>query len=304
MKRKSNFELMRIVSTFMIIIWHLILFGDFYSNSTGMTRVFLDFTKILVVVHVNSFVLLSGYFQCEKEFKFGKFLKLFNLVWFYKVVILSIVLIIGLSNIPTLDILKNLSPINYRDYWFLGAYILLYLISPILNKIINNSDKKTLLKYIIVIFLIVSVLSTFTLQEAFDNGNGYSLSNFILLYFIGAYIRKYPIKLKKTDNTKKLLIISGYLFFSFLNFLLLYSSYQLEGVNSVFKYIADIFRTSTNYDNPIVIISSIFYFLFFKHLNIKNSKVINLIASTVLGIYLIHTNRLLRDFVFRCFGNG
>ena len=305
MKRKSNFELMRIVSMIMIIIWHLILFGNFYESSSGMTRIFLDFLKVLLVVHVNSFILLSGHFQCEKEFKFSKFLKLFNLIWFYKVIILLIVLFIGFTSLSTLDILKNLSPINYNDYWFLGSYLVLYLISPMLNKVINNSSKKSLLKYIIVIFLIVSILSTFTIEEAFFNNYGYSISNFILLYFIGAYIRKYPIKIKKlTNKTKQLLLIGGYLFFSLFNFLLLYFSYQIENINSISNYISSIFKSSFYYDNPFVIICSILFFLFFKNLNIKSSKVINLISSTVLGVYLIHNNKLLRGFVFDCFGNG
>lgn len=64
--RQSNFELMRIISMLMIVLWHM-LRSDFHGNviencSRESLRLIFEFIMFTIVVHVNSYVLLSGYF--------------------------------------------------------------------------------------------------------------------------------------------------------------------------------------------------------------------------------------------------
>ena len=47
-----------------------------------------------------------------------------------------------------------------------------------------------------------------------------------------------------------------------------------------------------------LLVSSIGIFLGFKNIKIKNSKIINIISSATLGIYLIHDNFLVREFLW------
>ena len=61
--RQSNFELMRIISMFMIVMWHVIISGVGLSQANNTLTLFLDIIKSVLVVHVNSFVLVTGYFQ-------------------------------------------------------------------------------------------------------------------------------------------------------------------------------------------------------------------------------------------------
>lgn len=56
----------------------------------------------------------------------------------------------------------------------------------------------------------------------------------------------------------------------------------------------------TAYDNPLLIIQTVLYFLFFSTLNIK-SKFINNVASCTLGIYLIHDNPHVIEYIFKLF---
>lgn len=302
-ERKSNFELMRIISMLMIIMWHLIRQGGILDNSFTTLNVLLKYITTLLVIHVNSFVLLTGYFQCNQKFKFSKFLKLIGLVWFYKITFLIVTQVCHLKDLTTLEILKNLSPINYGDYWFLQIYVLLYLISPILNRIINNINKKQFQKYLLVLFFIISILATLTMQKGFNNSYGYSLSNFILLYFIGAYLRLYPINIKIiSHNLKQILLIFGFCTLGFISLSFHYFSLYIQDFNSVTNYISQILGNMYCYDSPLVILQAILYFLFFKNLNIKSNKIINKISTTTLGIYLIHTNRLIRSYIYKYFG--
>ena len=295
-ERESNFELLRIISMIMIIMWHLLLQANILNYSNGILKLLLTIIEATIVVHVNSYVLTTGYFQYKSDVKKNKIINIIGDVWFYKVIILSIVLIFGLQQLSKLDILLNLSPINHKEYWFMNCYLILYLISPILNKIISNSDKNEMKKIILIIFIIVSILSTVSNQLIFNNEYGYSVSNFILLYFIGAYINKYNINLNTKDIIKYLLLLIG------INVLLNYIGSYLLNKNSLSNYFGTIITSSSFvYDNPIVIIQSILYFLIFKNLKIKN-KYINIISKTTIGVYLIHTNKLLREYVYKYFG--
>lgn len=67
--RNSNFELLRIVSMFMIVIWHFIIHSGIYYNTSGYSHILIQFVCALLMIHVNSFVLLSGYFQSDKPMK-------------------------------------------------------------------------------------------------------------------------------------------------------------------------------------------------------------------------------------------
>ena len=81
--RQSNFELMRIISMIFIVLYHILIHGQIIEHATGAMEVFLVFIESILLVHVNSFILLSGYFQCESKLKAGKVIQLNNMVWFY-----------------------------------------------------------------------------------------------------------------------------------------------------------------------------------------------------------------------------
>ena len=60
-----------------------------------------------------------------------------------------------------------------------------------------------------------------------------------------------------------------------------------------------------NYQNHVLILLlSLFLFLGFKALNVKNSRVINWISSLTFGIYLIHDNWQIRRYLWNNITNG
>jgi surface polysaccharide O-acyltransferase-like enzyme len=53
----------------------------------------------------------------------------------------------------------------------------------------------------------------------------------------------------------------------------------------------------TSINSPLVLISSISLFLIFENFNIYN-KTINFISKTTLGIYIIHDNKIIREYLW------
>ena len=76
-ERQSNYELMRIVSMFLIVIYHILIHGNVFDNTEGGLHFIFAFLICITLVHVNSFILVTGYFNYNKDFKWNKFFSVF-----------------------------------------------------------------------------------------------------------------------------------------------------------------------------------------------------------------------------------
>lgn len=300
--RQSNFELMRIVSMLFIIIWHIILHGGII-NCTGTLKLVIDFVFFFVVVHVNSFVLLTGYFQCEKKFSLKKFFVIFKTAWFYKAVIALILCFFGLYSFSKVDLLKELLPLDFWNYWYVICYLVLYLISPWLNKLILVMPQKEYKKLLFIMFLLFSIIPYISNQVVLKN-NGFTVVQFVFMYFIGGYLKKYPLNenyhLKNWSvHKKQFFYIIMFFSFFFFNFLI----FQFAGVllsfpNSLLQEIGTYFLNAKSiYSNPFIVMQSVFYFLFFSTLNFRNRK-INFISKVVLDVYFVHDNLYVKPIFY------
>lgn len=304
--RKSNFELMRIISMILIIVWHIIIHGHIIEHTIGTINFILNMILSICIVHVNSFVLLSGYFGYDKKSSINKVIKLLNMTLFYSALIVIICTKLNLINLDSnVEFLKQFSYIPFSQYWFIKTYMLLYLLSPFINKLINNLNKNQYRTLLLVSFLIFSIIPVFSGEQIFNVNQGYSLYNFIFLYILGAYLRIYPLDKSKVfeklnKNKLRLILIVSFILLALFNVSLLYLGKYLEKIDSnILKEIAGyIKRGFVSYSSPIVIIQTVCYFLYFSKLNI-NSKVINYVSSCMFGIYLIHDNYIIRSFIYR-----
>lgn len=302
--RKSNFELLRIIAMIFIIIYHVIVHGRVIENSTNETfKTIIEIILFTIIIHVNLYVLLTGYFQIEKKFNSKKVWEITNASLFYKITIMMLLIMIGLIKVDKVTILKELSPINIDDYWFIKNYLFLYCISPFINKLVKNITKKEYETMLFTLTIMFSILPYLTGTKAFNN-NGFTLYNFIYLYLIGGYIKLYNIKnnyiFKKINDEKyKLILITLFILCIIMNFSIYTTTNQLRNHGEISKEIfGNIHVMSKLYSNPIIILQSTLFFLYFETLNFKN-KATNYVAKLVFGIYLIHDNIFLTKYIYK-----
>lgn len=305
--RNSNLELLRIVSMFLIICFHVIIHGRVLINSQNNTLSVIVYTiELITLVHVNSFALVTGYFQSESKFRMSKVWSLLNSSLFYKATIMFFLVFLGYITVSKVDILRNLSLFPVDSHWFIRVFIPLYIFSPFINKLIKNLSQKDYLKLLGALFIVMSVIP-FVLGDASFPNSGLSLYQLVYCYLIGGYLKKYPIEksyiFKRCSKQLFQIILVGIFIFCVLLNLCLYTTvYSLKDVNNLFGEIFRILNGSIIfYSSPIVMIQSVAYFLFFSTLNIK-SKVINFISSLTFGIYLIHENYLLFPILYPSLG--
>ena len=313
-QRLSNFELMRITSMFMIVVWHFIIHSNLLLRTSGALNLFLNFIYIAFAVHVNSFVLVCGYFQYDKPIKLNKFFSLFTTTWFYKAVYALIFSLSGIVVMSKLDLFFFLQPINYSYsygtfYWFINVYLVFYLLIPFFNIMIKNMTQKKHRYLIIILFILLSIIPWITRNQVLNN-DGATLLNFILLYVVGSYLGKYKIKdnyhFKIYSDNKRQLII---LFLLILSILISFSlrplsTYFSSFDNAFFKFVSEVMAASlTAFSSPFIIIQSILYFLFFETLKIK-SRFINKVSGLMFGVYLVHENAFVYNYIYQFLPTG
>lgn len=272
-----------------------------------MLRKIFILIKCIIVVHVNSFILVMGYYQYKTKFKLSKVFKINNTAWFYSTILAIFLTILGVVEINKIQFYICLSPIIIEGYWFIKVYLYLYCLSPFLNLLIENLSLRMHRLILLVCLLLFSIIPTITNQQTFYNGYGKSLSMFIYLYLIGAYFGKYPIdkhKFMKKLSTKyqRIFLLCIYIVTFTISFLIYNLGVSLLDKNTIIKYIGKTLKASAfASDSPFVLLGSICYFLSFYYMKIQ-SKTINFISSTVIGIYLIHEFRYIRKPLYTMLG--
>ncbi|MFC5465624.1 acyltransferase [Lederbergia graminis] len=302
--RKSNFELLRIISMLMIVVLHtgthgLSKYVDVETLGT-YNEFFYYFIRSLAIIAVNVYVFISGYFLVKSKFKWRRLLLLFLETSFISSIIYLGTVWFEFETFTFENFIKSLFSIYFRQYWFVTVYFVLYLISPFLNLLIENLSKRDHRNLLIILFVISAVWQFFFSNNFLAIMSGYSIVYFIFLYILAAYIRFYDFIFK--DFKKNIYLIS-FVLLALLNsflFLQLGKSNVMDFINEI--HFLQIQKTDLfDYNSPIVLAMSYCLFLYFKHLNIT-SRIINFSATYVFGVYLIHEQPSMRQVLWEKLG--
>lgn len=291
LKRDSNLELLRIICMYFIVIHHLLTHAFNWILGYNFETVISSYALIATTINsfffisVNCFILISGYFSIK--LKFDKIFHIYLICVFYSSICYFFHLFNDHQIIGRTFIYQSILVIsNTKDWWFIQSYFFLCLFSPLLNRAILNVNKMEHLTMLLLL-TIVNVYFGFLWQNPINN-NGYNLMNFIYLYLIGSYLKNYIPSINLRKN--RFLYLGSYailifLFFSSLliNLFLLKSDFLI--------------KRSWLYNNPLILLGSIFFFLFFLSFELRN-KIINGIATSVFAIYLLHENQYIAPIIY------
>lgn len=276
-QRLSNFELLRIVSMIYVMVVH----ASFLALTPPSKEIMLAspnsaflrcLSESFSIVCVNCFVLISGWFGIN--LKLQRLMELFFQIAFFA---LLIPLILYAFDMPVSDNLEHYfkSVFFCDEFWFVRAYIILLLFSPLLNAFVAHSDKSQL-KCFLISFFIVQTLVGHRLEWF---ANGYSPMSFMGLYLLARYIRLYPSKMVSLRKSADLLIYIG--------LVILQTAFAMLVIYDSFLDLATIYA----YSSPLVIACSVFFFLYFSKLSFS-SRIVNGVAISAFSIYLFHCNPL------------
>lgn len=198
-KRLINFDLLKVFAIYSVIATHFWMYCVDHSPITGEMITIVNFLygqlyTVLFHSGVMLFVLITGYFlsDTERKVNWTKFLS----IWFYTL-LYSIVFYFLFRSSPLsagLDLRKTIHlilPFTGAQYWFVVDYLALIFFAPFLARLIKSLSYS---QNIILLVLMTVFGLTIWFGIPFGNqvgmGNGYTLSFFVYLFFVGGSIRK------------------------------------------------------------------------------------------------------------------
>ena len=236
------------------------------------------------VVAVDVFVLISGWFGIKLYYK--KLLGINWMVTFYAVIILLFSLALGYKALNLRTDWMPFIPIITKQYWFITVYIVLCLISPFLNKLVEILDKRTFQKLLLILFVLFSLLPSaafvFNFKSVTEDA-GYGIVNFMFLYLLGRYLRLHY----KADKSKYIFLLG------FVSSMALLAIFQM-----VYSHLLGFhFDALLSNDTTFVHVGSVCLLLYFSKLDFTY-KWINMLAAPCLAVYVIHFNPLFFTTIF------
>lgn len=249
---------------------------DFESITGNM--IFLQIYGMFGKAVINCFTMITGYFMIKTGITLTKFLKMYLEVKFYYIGFYLIFLFTGYEAFSIKSLIKTFFCVIYEaGNLYTGTYIVFFLFIPFLNVLARNMSKK---QYEALLFFGVCyfvIFSTFFMHETFD-----FIGWMIVVYLMGAYIRLYP---KKVFDSKSIAGIGLTISIALMAASIIFVDFI--GVRFGFR---GYYYLLSDSHKLLALICSVFAFLLFKNLKIKQSRGINKVAASTFGILLIHTN--------------
>ena len=293
--RASNMEMLRIVAMILVLIVH----ANFLSlgkptQDEILSQPFFTFWRFFIqslsLICVNVFIFISGWFGIRPCLK--RFCELLFQVLFIIVSLYVINLCVYRDNVWGWNEWWYAFTF-FKGNWFVLSYIVLYVLSPILN-VFSEKASRQQYKNLLMGFFIVQTLFGFIHNTGFFS-YGYSPLSFIGLYLLARYVRLYPNKLTGRSKIFDICTYIGLSLFTTICSMIL----------SLITQNTD--RLVFSYTSPLVIVAALHFFLLFTKIKLQNG-VVNWVASSAFAVFLLHTDSLFfipyyLEPIKRCFIN-
>lgn len=290
-ERMANLEVLRCVAMMMVVVLHYLGKGGLLPDLTAPlsaqdTAAWL--LEAFCIVAVNVYMMISGYFLCESSFKFSRLLQLWLQVWIYSVVIGVLAVATGIvpaQEISTHYYLTLLFPVTMGHYWFLTAYVFLYVLLPLLGEGLRRMTKQQFQVALVLLFTTFCLLKSVLPFRLEEDSKGYDCIWYLCVFCVAAYIRRFGIPFLQKKSHALILYLTG-VFGTFGEAMLLHLFYLKTGSLEL------ILKIPYEYNHIFPFLASVGLFCLFLDSRIqgKIGGVAVKIAPYTLGVYLLHEN--------------
>ena len=293
-ERNTSLDALRVLCMFLIVLGHAMVHGHVLDtlSPNSINYYIVNILRAFLSVHVNCFVLISGYFLCTYKFRLSKVFFIWWQTFFWSVTLYIFVCISGIVPFEIESLLRACLPVTQQRYWFVTTYLLMYVLIPLLNAAIHTMSQRQHAFFIATFFFIYIVLQNLFFWKKFTSTNSYDPLFFAFLYMIAAYFRLYPAK-----RTQLRYFLCYFL-------VCLFSAIWKIGMGLfTSKIVGESMGDSIflSYSSITMVIASASLFRFFEGLSITNrlaQKVVTLLSSLTFGVYLIHEQPEIRAFLW------
>jgi len=306
-KRKSNIELLRILAMIMVVGYHYVLHGiqasytgeaayNVWEQGSLANRIFASLLEPGGQVGVAIFFMITGYFQILRE-KFTVKKVVIECAFYGVILGITTLIYMGVAGqgLPLLDPVDSFenavkmifNPASSGVWWFVTAYLLLLVLSPLVNKFfqrLNARGRKAFLILFWALWYSISML----------RGETYTgLERALFFYLMGGYVRLEG----KNERGKKF-----YGLVALLAWLLGSAAFYARVIPGLFDYpVVNEMQGDLRWSliNSVgVPICAYASFKLFCQMDLGSKEWMNKIATTTFGIYLIHDSMIGRGLIW------
>ena len=265
------------------------------GESATPVNIFANIIESFAIAGINTYILISGFFLSKSNIRISRLITLICQVYFYTILISVAMQIAGIYSLnfdnSLYKLVQYVFPISSEHYWFVTAYVILYVLSPIMNAGVEKLSRKQLKLVIIGLLIWFSFIKSFVPVLFPTDHFGYDYGWFIVLYLIAAYIRKYDVVLFYTAKKSALVYIISCVIIAVMSISLYYINYYTGGFN---HYQQMMF----SYNFIFTLTASLGLFSMFRFLRLKDNafaSLVRFIGPLTFGVYLLHMHVEIRD---------
>ena len=156
MKDKNyGIDALKILSMFMIVVLHVLANGGILNASVRFTGQYETgwFLQTACFCAVDVFALITGYLWVNARYKYRNIIELWFQVFLYPVIISIGMKLLFPSSVSLFDVLKSFFPVMAGQYWYFSSYFALFMLIPLLNTVLEHTDKKQMFFSLIMILI-------------------------------------------------------------------------------------------------------------------------------------------------------
>ncbi|MCR4616480.1 MAG: acyltransferase family protein [Clostridiales bacterium] len=298
-KRFVSLDILRVFSCLSVISVHFFLNGGFYSQPiVGWEMVTMLFLRCLFIICVPLFIMITGYLQNNKTPCLEYYKKIWRIlgIYFFSALACGIYRCVNGQYASVRQIVYGILNFTAAKYgWYVEMYLGLFLLIPFLNLVYLNlkakNEKLLLIGTLLFMTSLPMLVNTFRFGDAAwwneprlsaqyqklipQWWNGFYPVTF---YYLGAYLREYPIKLSRLRLAGlTLLTVSSATLFNY------WRSHP-----GVF-----IWGNWNNWQSPFTVLTAVFVFSFILQCGEKRKRpksvdaVLRFLSKISFGTYLV-----------------
>lgn len=276
-QRNNNIEVFRCLLMFMVVLSHAFCHGRWQSDTSLWTLIY----STLIIWHVDGFVAISGWFGIR--FSWRKLLNLWGIIAFYTILGAAYLFVFDRCNF-------SVKSIVIHGGWFTGTYMMLMLLSPIVNAglegLAKTSKKSLVAAWCAFTF---GMIANWAPAHLMTGINAYGVGSYSLVTLLYVYITARCARLLELDKLPLRKFLSLPVAF-FLGIMI------MGGMQILYMYLkgnvvvpADL-KYWTNYDSPHVVGMAIgMLLLFASYIKVPErlGRMAAFCAPSMFGVYVM-----------------
>lgn len=290
-RRNEGVDALRVLATWMVLVLHVLNQGRvLYQCPSGSLSFALGLVlEAATFCAVNCYGLISGYVGIYARFRYSRLAALWLQVALYNILGTLVFYLMSPQTIGEIRLAASVFPVLRSCFWYFTAYFGMFILLPVLNKGVNalrRPQAKALCLGIVVVF---SILPTVAGRDSFNTKDGYSIIWLVLLYILGACIRRFDF----LAGVRTWVLAVGYALcvgVSAAARLLLGTGKLIYHGNVLIAYTA-----------PTILFCGIALLVIFARMKAPGrwiGRVIGFLAPASFGIYILHMQPYVRVWLF------